>query len=261
MLLVPLLFMLAFATTVVIDKWRLTRELAAIQDLSGLSIKVSQLVHELQKERGMSAGLLGSKGAQFGSELLEQRASTDRRIAELRQSLQTVATEKFGGKFTAALKAVLEPLDQLESLRKAISALAIEPKKAIDHYSNLNADFLNLIAHTVKGAGNSEIAIAATAYLAFLQSKEKAGIERAVLNNTFARRGFAAGMFNQFSGIVAAQDVYLGIFKSLAEADQKTFFQNTLVGQSVVDLLPAPKGLSLPKFSAFGGLRDDLGEP
>ncbi|HCK82710.1 MAG TPA: nitrate- and nitrite sensing domain-containing protein [Candidatus Competibacter sp.] len=233
MLLMPLLFMLAFATTVVTDKWRLTREVAAVQDLSGLSIKVSQLVHELQKERGMSAGLLGSKGAQFGSELLEQRASTDRRIAELRQSLQTVAIEKFGGEFTAALKAVLEPLDQLESLRKAISALAIEPKKAIDHYSNLNADFLNLIAHIVKGTGNSEIAIAATAYLAFLQSKEKAGIERAVLNNTFARRGFAAGMFNQFSGIVAAQDVYLGIFKSLAEADQKAFFQNTLVGQSV----------------------------
>ena len=146
----------------------------------------------------------------FGSELREQRASTDQRIVELKQSLQTVAIEKFGGEFNTALKAVLEPLDQLENLRKAIGALAIEPKKAIDYYSNLNADFLNLIAHIVKGTSNSEIAIAATAYLAFLQSKEKAGIERAVLNNTFARHGFAAGMFNQFSGIVAVQDAYLG---------------------------------------------------
>ena len=65
MLLVPLLFMLAFVTTVVIDKWRLTREIAAVQELTGVSVKVSHLVHELQKERGMSAGLLGSKGAQF----------------------------------------------------------------------------------------------------------------------------------------------------------------------------------------------------
>ncbi|MBK7542062.1 MAG: nitrate- and nitrite sensing domain-containing protein [Candidatus Competibacteraceae bacterium] len=230
MLLVPLLFMLAFATTVVIDKWRLTREIAAVQELTGVSVKVSHLVHELQKERGMSAGLLGSKGAQFGSELREQRASTDQRIVELKQSLQTVAIEKFGGEFNTALKAVLEPLDQLENLRKAIGALAIEPKKAIDYYSNLNADFLNLIAHIVKGTSNSEIAIAATAYLAFLQSKEKAGIERAVLNNTFARHGFAAGMFNQFSGIVAVQDAYLGLFRSLADADQKAFYQTIMVG-------------------------------
>nr|MBP8276837.1 nitrate- and nitrite sensing domain-containing protein [Propionivibrio sp.] len=31
------------------------------------------LIHELQKERGMSAGFIGSRGSKFGPELAEQR--------------------------------------------------------------------------------------------------------------------------------------------------------------------------------------------
>ena len=37
-------------------------------------------------------------------------------------------------------------------------------------------------------------------------------------------------MFNQFSGIVAVQDAYLGLFRSLADADQKAFYQTIMVG-------------------------------
>ena len=44
----------------------------------------SQLVHELQKERGMSAGFIGSNGAKFASQIRNQRSLTDREIQNLK---------------------------------------------------------------------------------------------------------------------------------------------------------------------------------
>ncbi len=233
MLLVPLLFMFVFATTTVFNKLKLAREMSATQDLAVLAVKISALVHEMQKERGMSAGLLGSKGTQFGDELMEQRANTDKRIVDLKQFLQEHDSDQFKGEFSQALNAALAQLDQIASKRKSIIALEIEPKEAIGYYTNLNSLFLNLIAYIAKGTSSSEIATRATGYFALLQSKEKSGIERAILSSTFSRRSFAPGMFNQFSGIVAAQDVYLGIFMALADADQKAFYSNTMVGQFI----------------------------
>ena len=52
-----------------------------------ISAKVSNLIHELQKERGLSAGFLSSKGSKFSSELKSQRTSTDLVLDELKQAL------------------------------------------------------------------------------------------------------------------------------------------------------------------------------
>lgn len=43
-----------------------------------ISEQLSALVHEMQKERGMSAGFLASKGKKFANELQAQRLLTDK---------------------------------------------------------------------------------------------------------------------------------------------------------------------------------------
>jgi len=50
----------------------------------------------------------------------------------------------------------------------------------------------------------------------FLKSKERAGIERAVLTGTFAKDAFGSGMYKKFSELVSAQDSYMDAFLSLA---------------------------------------------
>ena len=41
----------------------------------------SALVHEVQRERGLSGGFLGSKGTELRAELTAQRSRTDARLA------------------------------------------------------------------------------------------------------------------------------------------------------------------------------------
>ena len=43
------------------------------------SVKISNLVHELQKERGRTAGFLGSNGKKFAKEILAQRELTNQK--------------------------------------------------------------------------------------------------------------------------------------------------------------------------------------
>ena len=45
-----------------------------------LSLKASDIVHELQKERGLTAGFLASNGEKFKRELNSQRDNSDKKI-------------------------------------------------------------------------------------------------------------------------------------------------------------------------------------
>ncbi len=57
--------------------------LEIIPVLFDLARRISRLVHETQKERGETAVVLGSDGQSFASELGQQRAETDRWIADV----------------------------------------------------------------------------------------------------------------------------------------------------------------------------------
>ena len=58
--------------------------------------------------------------------------------------------------------------------------------KAISYYTKVNGLFLKLISQISLVTSNSDIAQRLAAYYEFLQSKERAGIERAVLTGVFS---------------------------------------------------------------------------
>ena len=225
LLIFPVLGLLYFSVNGVLEKYRLTGEMSSLQNLSALAVRISALVHETQKERGATAGFLGSGGATFGSEIKGQRAETDRKIIVLREFLKGFDSNRFGNEFTRNLNDGLNLLDTIEGKREAVSGLNISANEAIGYYTNMNAQFLDVIAYIARLSSKAEITIVSTAYVNFLLGKERAGIERAVMSNTFAADKFLPGMFNRFSSLVTEQDVYTRSFLSFASNDQKDFFQ------------------------------------
>lgn len=87
---------------------------------------------------------------------------------------------------------------------------------AIGTYTQHNNAMLGTIGAIPALTTDNVIATQITSYLNFLKAKERAGIERAVLANTFARDSFGPGMFRKLVSLVAIQDAYLNEFKSLA---------------------------------------------
>lgn len=66
---------------------------AQVEVYTELATVNSALVHELQKERGTTAGFLGSGGQQFGDQLAKQRTATNEKRTQWERFVQEHSLE------------------------------------------------------------------------------------------------------------------------------------------------------------------------
>ncbi|PWI35139.1 hypothetical protein DI392_02330 [Vibrio albus] len=189
----------------------------AISHFVALSTYNSRLVHELQKERGMSAGFLGSGGKKFVQKLEAQRRETDRRLQELQGYLSAEEEQiKHYPQLWNVMETANTMLSRIRPMRSGISALTTPLGEALSYYTTLNGHLLSVPGLAVKISDVAEISQFLVAYYEFLQGKERAGIERAVLSNTFGQGQFGPGMYRKFITLVSEQNSYLSSFQVYA---------------------------------------------
>ncbi len=226
--------MLFFSLQQVADKYGSTRNLASVRTLAAVAVDASAVAHELQKERGLSAGFIASHGEKFGSELQQQRQAADGRIASLLAGLdRRDEMAAFGTDFVAVADQLRKQLATLAGQRGDISALKVPGPASFAYYTGSIAGVLDLISFSTRISAHHEVSRQLTAYQMLLNAKEKAGQERATLNAVFtANSPVEAAIFQRFVGIVAAQETYLGLFKSFADAGAQAFYRSQLDGET-----------------------------
>jgi methyl-accepting chemotaxis protein len=192
------------------------QESGRIASISEVAVADSALVHELQKERGLSAGFIGSKGAKFRSELEAQRKDTDLKAKALDAAIKTKGAD-LPAAVSKRLSESADFLRQIDSRRTSISALSLPGPESFGFFTRgieLNLDALSLVAPSLTNAGMMR---RFNAYVMFLQAKEQAGRERATLNAAFsADKAFDLPLLRRLAGILANQDTYLANFRSMA---------------------------------------------
>ncbi len=235
-LLFPFIGFLYLSGQNLINSYLELRSYNAIQQLSILSDRASELVHELQKERGLSAGFIGSKGSKFRSELDSQRRSTDQKHQVLKVLLKDFDFSRFSSKLKSQADRASSLLSELGNKRQQVSSQRITLKDSVAYYSNTNSQLLESIGVTAGLSENAVINRKISAYFNFLQAKERAGIERAVLSGVFAKGFFIPAEFIKFTSLVSQQDTYLSVFQTLADPGDKDFFSSTVRGQTIEDV-------------------------
>ncbi len=216
-----------------------------------LIVAISNLVHETQKERGATAGYVGSKGKKFIKRLPAQRLLTDKKLAILRQKLQTFSQVSLNPKARAYLKKALNELAKLQTIRNGATKLSMGGKKVIGYYTNMHALFLEVLGAVAKDAKTVKEARNLLAWYNFDMAKERAGIERAVMSNAFARNKFLSGMKDKFVKLVTQQDDYLDSFEKAASDNMIRYYKKTVSGK-VVDEVNRMRSIAL-KANKIGG--------
>ena len=61
----------------------------------------------------------------------------------------------------------------------------------------------------------------------FVTAKERAGIERAVLSNAFAKNEFNKTLYAKFIEVVTQQEILLNLFKTVASKSFNTLYAQT----------------------------------
>ena len=201
-------------------------EVERLQTMAEVVIAGGNLVHELQKERGMSAGYLSSEGSKFDAELPKQRQLTDGRLAEYRAAVATLDGLPVDAEFRSGVDTTLEQLDALPGWREDITVLSSTTAAAVAYYTGINTELLGNIFRLSHLATNARIGRMAVVYANFSSSKERAGIERAIFSVTFNLDTFTAANELKLLRLINEQDLFLSLFLNTATRSQWDAFES-----------------------------------
>jgi len=227
--------LLIFNTIITIQKTADTENrINKLSNLTELSTKISLLLHETQKERGASAGFVGSGGKKFKTILPQQRIVTDKKLKEFKETLKNINLSDFDENLKNRIEIAIQHLNRLDEIRKRISNLNISLKDAVSYYTKTNASLLKIIETATNLAKSVRLVKALNTYTNFLKSKERAGIERAVLTGTFASNKWKDGFYAKFITLLAEQKTYLDTSMATATNHIKHFYNSTMNSPIVI---------------------------
>ncbi len=234
--------------------WQAAAEMRRLNALAELAPSISGLVHELQKERGASAIFI-SRGGQSAaaSRLRAQRTETDSQQSKLVQVLESVDPADYGDAFTAGLEDARHAIAKLDAQRGEVAALRHKAADMADYYTGTINEFLEVIGEMPSLSRNAAVTTAIDGYIAFLQAKERAGIERAVGAAGFSKGSFTTELHSRLVDLIGQQHAYFAIFNSHATADQISVYQQALSG-SAIDEVERMRKVAIEN-SAFAGLQ------
>lgn len=181
------------------------------------SLAINGVIHELQKERGLSSGHISSRGRYFDIALDQQRKQTDAAIDSLRATLvkpisdtETLALE---------MRQILGAFEQLQNLRSRVSAITVSRDVAVDQYSAIIESLFDPQLVTMSIGRVGWIYRQQMAYIFFVQAKEMAGQERALLTAVLSSADFGAMRMMAYYRIKAIESAQVDKFLQLADED------------------------------------------
>jgi len=223
LLVAPLLVTLGFLS---LDKVRIFWNEKNHYDLSATVVSevatIGQLIHEMQSERGMTAGFLASGGSEATANSLKaQRLKTDAQLAQATQSvvhLKYVVTP--GATANPADQGMLALRQALTAKRQEVDAKAVAGGAAIGWYSGRISALIDTIDSAVSDAPSVEFAQRIRAYSYLVSFKEFAGRERAGVNGTLtANKPMAPEALAQLIGNIARQDNFDMLYRQTASPE------------------------------------------
>jgi len=204
--LIPTAFMVLFAVSISVYFWQHYRSASTIKQIAALINATSCLVHELQKERGMSAGFISSKGRKFTDILRKQREQTDVAISSFRNfSIHRIQDEKL----KRMLGEIYRELDRIQDIRKKVDTLSVSKKEVVDFYTGINRKLIALAGVMVHHSKNVHIGARIIALKEFSKAKDFEGIKRALLSIVFAQDRFDEETLLIFLNIRGKEDSHL----------------------------------------------------
>lgn len=202
----PLLVLIALAIGTGLDSWR---EYTAARDSGTLlttAVEATDLVTELQKERGLTAGFLGSDRSDLKGELYSQRRATDGGLARFLAKLGQPKAEQHDPVAAQRWLQITHYLEELEGVRRDVD-LGDPGSRHWDYYTWLCGQIISVFEIAHSGSGNTHFDSLADDFLSLLRLQEFAGQERALVANNVAREIelISPGAQNEVARIVGSQ--------------------------------------------------------
>ncbi|WP_404375993.1 methyl-accepting chemotaxis protein [Vreelandella aquamarina] len=250
-LVLPLIALGWFATSGVIARQAAVNELSRIQALTALAQQAGGWVHQVQRERGMTAGFLGSQGNAFVEQLRQQRPETDTAAEAFFQQRDQLDEELLSASINNQLSAIEQQWQGNQGLRRQVDQLSVALPEALSHYTNLNSLLMVLVGELAHLTGEGTITRKLAAYYNLLEAKDLAGIERALLSNVFAADAMPAATLQRLLALIGEEQAFLETFRVLSNAENREALEAALSGPDIERVLER-RALAIQQSEGFG---------
>ena len=224
LLILPVAALIALAAGNALEKYQTMRAMDMAVNVVDLSSAGSALIHELQKERGLSAGFVARRGA-YAEELPGQRKQTEAARQAMAEKMAVFSAANPTAAVNAQFAPLTEKLASLKNLRSRIDDYNIAPSEAIAVYSGLILHMEDILRGVLDRYLDVGLYARAVNFLNLISAKEFAGQERATLNVALSSRRFNKLLYRDWIEHVALQRAYLQDFLAQDEALARVYAQ------------------------------------
>lgn len=235
--LVPLVVIILF-----FDYFQIRHNFLDYQDSDRLSktiilgTEINHVVHELQKERSVSAGFVSSHGAQFEEDLANQRELTDSTLNRFYTELEGSDMEGVFAIHAADITSLKNRFHTISDIRAQVDGMKMQPADILDYFSEINELALNMVDQLINDTRDKEIVQQVHALIYFLKAKERASVERAVGILTLSVGTVNEELYSAFNTLEAEQLAYLDAFLVIADESSRKSYTDLLAAKDVTEV-------------------------
>jgi diguanylate cyclase (GGDEF)-like protein/PAS domain S-box-containing protein len=273
-LLLPWLIILCFGlnhTSDYLEDIKLSRK--AILSIE-ISSEIDNLIYELQKERGLSAGVLDRSSKKKLVQLQKQRLQTDLRIEHTIEFIQRIELTQLELNTIASQQVINEVIKDIfiniKNLPQARSKIDdYDSQNYFAYYSLFNEDLLRLISQVQVHLKSTEQKRDSIDFLNLLKLQEKSGQERGALNILLNTKQLYASQLQQVISYGNAQTELINDLFSVSKSHHQLWLQRqlnsdnnqqVLIIRSLLNerLIRAEQLAQLEREIGYGGLIHDF---
>ena len=228
---IPFMGLLYFSISSLIIKNENIQNVNKLEKYLEFTSMASLLVHELQKERGLSAGFIGSSGKNFNKELDNQIKLSTKRHNELTNYIKI--NQSFLDKHIINL--ITEK--KLNNFREIIKKLEVSNIKSMDFFTIEIKNLLYSISKIILISNDFKISTQSLGLINLLEAKEYAGQERAIINHIFSSEKFNNKIFIKLSTLNNKFNTHIDLFKKVSDKKSLLYFNNNFNTKNIQKFL------------------------
>ncbi|MDD2509265.1 MAG: methyl-accepting chemotaxis protein [Aliarcobacter skirrowii] len=190
------IFLLGLGITILFYEYQNATKAASIDEIK----KVGNLIHELQIERGLSAGFVASNGQNNKEALINQRKKVDSSFDDLLQYQRRLN-----------INIANKILNDLKNKREAINSISLNANQSSSYFTGIIYDFFEYYRNILFKSEVTSIKNQLLAHYWIIFGKENLGQLRANLNATFTINEFRD---DTFAKVGANKTIFETAFKN-----------------------------------------------
>ena len=251
--LLPLLAFTVFEVKDVLEQNAELKKDTAIAAVVEAAPIIANVVHELQRERGLTVGYIDSREESLATAMRNQRPQTDKALAVWDQRAAEYEKSYPGTKFANNLDIAKKRLAELPKMRSAIDGSTTDSQKVMEVMVSAVAGLLNVVDAIDDMTENGQIIHQADAMVTLMRRKEYSAQGRGWGMIGFGSGQFIPQIYQAFMRSQNLADAFATIFGRAATQAQIDFVNNAINGQARDAVLKMRQAAALSPYRGNAG--------